>query len=106
MGLVNLKMSKEDRKNYLEPSNVEAPQYPWGMELNLDKDVIEKLGLGNAGAGDEVTMVCKCKVTNKSESDGERGSHHSLTLQITDAQAEVQGKEEQTTEDFLKGVLK
>lgn len=85
MALVNMKMSKEEAQEYSQPSVDEGPRYPYGLSINLDDDAIEKLGCAELNVGDEVTIVAKATVTNKSGYQTLVGdSESSMGLQLTD----------------------
>lgn len=59
----------------------DAPQYPYGLKLNIDKDAMNKLGMKEMPKmGNVMNMRAKCKVTNMSAN--EHGKH--MGLQITD----------------------
>jgi hypothetical protein len=83
MGLVNMKMSKEEAKEESSPSET---RYPYGLEISLDDDALGKLGLGDGlNVGDEVTITAKAKVTRKSGYETLVGdAESSIGLQITD----------------------
>jgi hypothetical protein len=85
--LVSMKMSKKEREGESYPTKVDAPAYPWGLQLNLGNEEIEKLGSGNVpmDVGEEITIIAKAKVTSASMNASEGGKQrHSVTLQITD----------------------
>ena len=66
----------------------DAPKYPWGLEINLNDDSLDKLGVKSLPAvGTEVTIVAKATVSSTSEraTEGE-GACSSMNLQITDLQ--------------------
>jgi|GEM_PF-3891735 len=62
----------------------ESP-YPYGMEVSLDKESMDKLGIGTMSVGSEVQFIAKAKVVSVSEHEHE-GSEKSenMSLQITD----------------------
>ncbi len=91
--MVSMKRSEKDkRKDMGEPCGIEsvAPDYPWGLTLNLGTDELEKLGLKTMPAlGTEMTITAKVKVTRCEESayegpNGKETESRSLTLQVTD----------------------
>jgi hypothetical protein len=86
MGLVNMKMSKEEAKEQSSPSIADAPRYPYGLEICLDDEAIEKLGIGDGlNVGDEVMITAKAQVTRKSGYQTMIGeAENSIGLQITD----------------------
>lgn len=106
MTLKSMKLSKKDQKKRHDVSDVPDDQYPWGLRISLETEEVNKLGLENVGADDIVAIVAKCEVTDIHRSEGKNGKRTSLTLQIVEMDAETEGKEEESTETFLKGVLK
>lgn len=83
MPMIDLKLSKRERKDITEPS-MDAPEYPWGLNLTLDEEVLEKLGLdvGDFKVGEELPLVGVVKVTSISQhqSDGSASTSVGLTL--------------------------
>lgn len=89
MKMVSMKMDAAAQKaRYAESSvSADAPMYPWGLEVRLDKEALEKLGLADAlpKAGASMKLAANVEVTNVSESDTAGGGKTcSLTLQITE----------------------
>lgn len=66
----------------------DAPKYPWGLEINLNDDTLDKLNVKTLPAvGTEVTIVAKATVSSTSERATEQeGACASMCLQITDMQ--------------------
>jgi hypothetical protein len=98
MGLVNMKMSKEEAKEQCSPSSSDdQPRYPYGLSINLDDDAMGKLGIGDGvNVGDEVTITAKATVTSKSGYQTMVGdAESSIGLQITDM--EVSGRGDKKT---------
>ena len=89
MKLVSMKMSKADADAKMEPSSLmtDRPMYPCGLNLNLDDDGLEKLGLtmDDFTVGKSMTLIATVDVTGCSmnERQGEDAST-SISLQITD----------------------
>lgn len=100
--LVSMKRSAKDkRKDMGEPCGVEAmaPDYPWGLCVNMDGDELDKLGLKtmpNVGAEFTMTAVVKVTSVNQSASEskkkGEYDESRRITLQITDLALDGKGK--------------
>ncbi len=70
-----------------EPSVLsEGPRYPWGLQVNLGNEELEKLGVAQLpNVEDEMILVGKVKVTRVASSqDGQAGTSRSVELQITD----------------------
>jgi hypothetical protein len=87
MAMVDMKMSKEEAKEQNEPQTADdGPRYPYGLSINLDDDVLGKLGIGDSlKVGDEVTFTAKAMVTSKSGYQTTIGdSESSMGLQITE----------------------
>lgn len=85
MKLVDMKMSPKEAKAELMPSAKEGPRYPWGLQLNLDEEILDKLKVVDLPAvGETYTLTATCEVTgaNSSETQG-GGKRRSLSLQIT-----------------------
>lgn len=86
--LINMQQSAEEAKEYSQPTEAEAPKYPWGLCITLNGDSLDKLGVkALPAAGSKVTIVAKAEVTRTSENQTQDGeSEMSLDLQITDMQ--------------------
>lgn len=90
--MVSMKRDEKDkRKDMGAPCSIDAiaPDYPWGLCINLGTDEIEKLGLKMPALGTEMTITAKVKVTRVEESasenaGGEQDEYRSIALQITD----------------------
>lgn len=84
--MVNMQMSREEAKEYTEPSVSDAPQYPYGLCLDLNDDALEKLGMKTLPAvGTEMSLMARVVVTRTSayQTQGNE-SETCLGLQITD----------------------
>ncbi len=93
MKLVSMKMPPRDTspKCCEVPISPEGPRYPYGLEIELNDDVMTKMGLDSSDfkAGEVVNIVAKAKVTRVSSTDRQKSSGEveeiqSLSLQITD----------------------
>lgn len=91
MKLVDMKMSKEEAKKNgmaVETSPGKAdngPKYPWGLEISLENDVLDKLGINidTARIGKEYTISAVCETTSISENESKNGSSYkTIRLQI------------------------
>lgn len=72
----------------------EAPSYPWGLCLRIEKEQIEKLKLDGAQVGDTIHVFALGKVTSVSARASEGGDDHSsIEIQITDMAAENEDRE-------------
>lgn len=85
MSLVDLKLTKKEMNEEAQSSDM--PSYPYGAQINLDTDELEKLGIGSdnlPAVGAEYHIRAVGKVTRISENETE-GSDYScgLCIQIT-----------------------
>lgn len=89
MKLISMKMSKAEAKvdsMMGSPSiNSDAPRYPYGLEIRLGKDELDKLSLIDPDVGMEVTIQAKGIVTmyRESERKGQKPDC-AAEIQITD----------------------
>jgi hypothetical protein len=62
----------------------DAPRYPYGLQIHLDKETLEKLGIKELPEiGKEVAIAAVAKVCSVSESEHMYGSDKCMGLQIT-----------------------
>ena len=82
----SMKMSEEERAEYQDAVMAPQPVYPWGLQITLDDDALEKLGIKKLPGLDQVLEIrCKAQVTGlhaRKESNEE--DDQCLNLQITD----------------------
>lgn len=87
-GMKNMKMSKSETKK-MESPEVDKPQYPYGLKMNLDNETIEKLGMKTMPEmGKAMMLMAMVTVTDMHESKSEGSNYRSLGLQITDMSIE------------------
>lgn len=86
--LISMENTAQEAKEAVNPSYTEAPKYPWGLNICLNNDSLEKLGVKTLPAvGTEVTIIAKATVSSTSENATENdGPRSSMDLQITDMQ--------------------
>ncbi|MBF8258368.1 MAG: bbp20 [Actinobacteria bacterium] len=90
--MVSMKMSKKETEKATEPIPSEGPEYPYGLCLNLEKEQIEKLGLGTPKAGSTLMLHAMVEVKSITVTDEKDGKgYKSLSLQITDMALEKGG---------------
>ena len=91
--MVSMKRSEADRRKDMgEPAPLEAmaPDYPWGLCINMDGDELDKLGMKELPqVGTVMPMQVLVKVTSVSQSASEgRGEEYDesrrVSFQITD----------------------
>jgi hypothetical protein len=77
-------------------------KYPYGLNISLDEDSLEKLDIdiSTFGVGDEVEIHARAKVSSVSQSEREgSGKSASLSLQITDMAVESGGEIEDADDE-------
>ena len=89
MKLTSMKRTKKNKANNDVPeeaTSYEEGDYPYGFELRLEKDSLDKLGLDldSFSIGGTVDMVCQAEITHLSESANKNNSRSSASFQITD----------------------
>lgn len=87
--LINMENTPQEAAEQIGlPTASDGPKYPWGLEICLNNDSLEKLGVKVLpAAGTEVTIIAKAQVTGTSERQTEGdGTKQSVDLQITDMQ--------------------
>ena len=88
MTLISMKRAK---RNKTENSAIDAPvaieedDYPYGLEIRLEKAELTKLGLDidDFSIGGTVDITCQAEITQLSESANKNSSHTSASFQIT-----------------------
>lgn len=84
--MIDMKMTKKDSPHAVEPaaSSGSGPRYPYGLELDLEKETIEKLGLNfdRLKIGQTVKIVAEAEVSSLSERESNDGDRRSISLQI------------------------
>jgi hypothetical protein len=84
MKLVSMKVSAADqRKRETVMSKPSENEYPYGLQLHLDTETLDKLGADLPEVETEVVIMAKAKVTSVSSSEGAHGASRSMTIQIT-----------------------
>lgn len=79
--LVSMKMSNKDTEP--TPAKPSEESYPYGLCLDLNEDVIDKLGINVKDVGDTCRIVADAKVKRVSEEKSDGETRRSMALQIT-----------------------
>lgn len=84
---------KKEQEAYKENSVDDMPDYPYGLEIRLNSETLEKLKLGDLDAADGVMVMARGMVTEDSVTtiNGKKRQHMVIQLQkiaITPADAE------------------
>lgn len=103
MKMVSMKMSKKEAEKMSKPSKMDAPEYPYGLCLHLEKEEIEKLGLGTPKAGSKLMFHAMVEVKSVTVSDrADDKGYKSMELQITDMEMAKGG--DMNNEDVAKSL--
>lgn len=105
MSMVSMKMSPEEAsEQYGSSISSDAPEYPYGLCLNLDEEGIAKLGMPALPQVDQTMIItARVKVTSVSSRDTSGGDkEQSVSLQITDMEIGPD-RETKTAEQTLYG---
>lgn len=87
MSLVNMKMSAEEAKEQYGSSPVQdAPEYPYGLSIDLDEEALAKLGMpALPQVGQKMMITARVEVRSVSQFDSQGGDKEQrVCLQITD----------------------
>lgn len=83
--LVSMRRSRSEREDGLEtgqPAVMDDP-FPWGLQLRLEREELDKLGLDRLPAtGTELKLHARATVTSVEEREDEGGPSRSVGLQI------------------------
>lgn len=105
--LVSMKLDKKaQEEKYAESAAMpERPAYPYGLEVRLDEEAIDKLGIDLPEVGKDMALLARVNVTAVSSSEntygGKASKSRSITLQITDLCLEPDAGEGKTASDLL-----
>lgn len=91
MKLANMKMKPREQKEMAtESPAIDAPVYPWGLQVRLDEESLDKLDMDTLPkVGGELMLTAKVRVVGVSSNEhvsekGGKHQHKSVELQITD----------------------
>jgi len=96
MTMTNMKLSKKESTKEISPVSVSKPNYPWGLRVTLNRDALKKLKI-NASEFEkdqEVTLICKARVSRISISTDDYADAESVDLQIEKMKINPDAKEE------------
>lgn len=85
MALKSMKLSPKESKAEAATMEYKAPDYPYGLCLDLDKEALDKLAVdGLPDVGQVVTGTFKATVRSVSAYKSDNNDNQSCSLQITD----------------------
>jgi hypothetical protein len=103
-----MKITKAEQEKRTEPSaaigSSAGPDYPYGLQLQLDDETLTKLGLATLPkVGTAKTLIARVEVTSVSVHDDKGTKRRSLSLQITECCLENETATRKPTADVLYG---
>lgn len=94
---------KARQEKYESSAAMDAPVYPYGLQLHLDNEALENLGIELPKVGKSLMLYARVDVTSVSENESKSGSNRSASLQITDMCLEADSGEGGSAADKLYG---
>lgn len=96
--MVSMERTKAEKKKAEDRCTAmpcDGPDFPWGLNLNLGKDELDKLGIDKLpDVGAEVCITAVCCVTRVSQSASQGGDDSKgVELQITSMAVEPEAEE-------------
>lgn len=84
--MVSLKRTAADvKEEKAELSSPEPQEYPYGVSIDINEEVMEKLGMTEIPkVGAKITITAKAEVTSARQVEGKEYSDSGFCLQITD----------------------
>lgn len=103
MKLIDMKLSPEKQSEMKSEATIgggDQDQYPYGLQIRLGKDELEKLGIKNLPSPNQVAVLtAQVEVTSVSSYDTQQGEDKSISLQITDLSLSAFGEEAEEKEN-------
>lgn len=104
--LVDMKLTEGEAKEQMEPPVGDKPKFPFGLEVHLSEESIQKLGLKELPKVGQkkillARVVCE-RVEERETIDG--GVDRSISLQITHMNLATPGKEKGSNADTAKAL--
>lgn len=105
MNPIDMKLPKRDKKSENQPVACdEQEQYPYGLQISLEKDQLAKLGIFDLiDVGDNVTITATGTTTSKRSNERKDGKDISLSIQIKAIGVEPEKSlEDVSTEEYMR----
>jgi hypothetical protein len=99
----SMKLTKAETENASPiEAKAAAPQYPWGLRLELNDETMKKLGLKELpDVGEKMVLKANVVVESVSQNDTKDGKRQNMSLQITDMDLGEAEKSEEPAEKKL-----
>ena len=83
--MVDMALTKKEAEDEFKIEEDTGPRYPWGLNLTLHTESLEKLAMDLPSVGDELSLVAVVKVTSVSERERQgNDKNQDVELQITE----------------------
>jgi hypothetical protein len=96
--LVSMELTDDEKLDIMACQPValkDAPEYPWGLQIELSNRELEKLGLeADCSVGDIIDLRCFARVVGVNRTETAMGPEDRVSLQITDMATENESDEE------------
>lgn len=103
----SMKMSTEQKDKMAEPTAMaDRPEYPWGLQINLDEESLSKLGVNEMPKVGSKKMLCAIVEvfdTSIRQGKGDEKQMRSMSLQITDMELMEVPKNKKPAEEVMYG---
>jgi hypothetical protein len=108
MKLVSMKTIKSNKDTVQSAPSEEKMSYPYGLELSLNKETLDKLGIkvDNIDINSKCTIEAIGKITSISKNINERQDNSHMSIQLTDVAIHCVQKSPKTLREVLGKVLK
>ena len=94
--LTDMEMDDESQLDAVMPIPMaKKPRYPYGLQICLCGDELDKLGLGMPDVGDMIDLRAFATVTSVSSSSSEHGDNRRVELQIEKLAVESEMNEDE-----------
>ena len=105
--LVDLKMTKKEKKESAPTAVSGMPDYPWGTRLSLNDEALEKLGMKTLPrVGDKVQVTGVGVITSVSQHESEKREDRNVEIQIQQIGIDTGKLEEKIEGSIRDGVRK
>lgn len=85
MEMKSMKLSKKAATEMSTPEKMDAPQYPWGLNLSLNDESMKKLAMKTLPeVGKKMMLMAVVEVVRVSENSTQDGKRQEMSIQITD----------------------
>jgi hypothetical protein len=105
MHLVDLKLPDKSAGDVVATPERIKEQYPHGLRLNLDSEMVKKMNASNLDVEDELTIIASACVTSKSVSEKQDDTQNiNIEIQIQSMSFKKKHSKEQALSEPGKGL--